>query len=230
MRRMTAKLKATAVLAVFMAISAEAGLAEEAAKPADVVPTHSFSGAYLAGRAAEFDNDLKSAVTYYKRALALDPGNADLEQTLLLALISQGRMDEALPYAEKLKDTPDVERFSRMALAIDAFHKKDYAAVRSALNLTTESDLDRLITSIMKSWAKVGEGDVDGALSDLESLEGPAWYDLFTAYQRAMIQAHADRKDGAISTFEEVFNELAPRSVAPDTFGRIAEVYAAFLS
>ena len=60
-----------------------------------------------------------------------------------LALIARGRFDESLSYAEKLKAVPDIERFSRVALAVDAFRKKDYAAAETWLKLTVESDLDR---------------------------------------------------------------------------------------
>src|SRR5690606_13328039 len=132
--------------AVFRAFSAQPVGAKDAEKAAGQVPTSSFSGAYLAGRAAEFEDDLKSAVTYYERALALDPQNIDLQQTLLLALVSLGEFDRALPYAEQLKEVPEVERFSRLTLAIEAFRQKDFAAAERWLHLVLESDLDRLIT------------------------------------------------------------------------------------
>ena len=95
----------------------------------------SFSGAYLAARVAEVDNDLEDAIAYYRKALAFDPENQPLQQSLMLALISEGRFDEALPYAEKLKAVAEIERFSRLALAVDAFRKKDYRAAETWLKL-----------------------------------------------------------------------------------------------
>jgi len=230
MRLTRATLNATAALAVFMAFSAQTVGAKDAEKAAGQVPTSTFSGAYLAGRAAEFEDDLKSAVTYYERALALDPDNADLQQTLLLALVSQGEIDKALPYADQLKAVPEVERFSRLTLAIDSFRKKDFAAAERWLNLVLESDLDRLITGIMTSWAKVGQGDTEAALTSLDNLQGPQWYDLFKSYHRALILANDGQAEEADAAFDEVVTELAPRSVAPDTMGRLAEVYASYLS
>ena len=38
----------------------------------------------------------------------------------MLALICEGRFEEALPYAEKLKTVAEIERFSRLALAVDS--------------------------------------------------------------------------------------------------------------
>ena len=40
---------------------------------------------------------------------------------------------------------PEVERFSRVALAVDAIRKKDYREAGTWLKLALESDLDRLI-------------------------------------------------------------------------------------
>ena len=62
-----------------------------AATAADTkVDITSFSGAYLAARVAEVDNDLDGAITFYKKALAFDPENQSLQQSVMLALISAG--------------------------------------------------------------------------------------------------------------------------------------------
>jgi tetratricopeptide (TPR) repeat protein len=202
-------------------------LAKEAAAE---VPTGSFSGAFLAARAAEADNDLDSAIAFYRRALSFQPGNISLQRSLLLALIANGKFDESLPYAEKLKKEPEVERFSRLALAVDAFRKKDYDDAQHWLQLVLESDLDRLITGVMTSWAMAGEGRIDAALSNLDGMEGPDWYGLFVDYHRALILARADRHDDAVDAFERVIGNLPAGSGAPDTYMRAAEAYAIYLA
>ena len=60
------------------------------AKRSQAVEIGSFTGAYLAARVAETDNDLDSAITYYQRTLDFDPDNQQLQQSLMLALISVG--------------------------------------------------------------------------------------------------------------------------------------------
>ena len=147
--------------------------------PAEPVEIGSLSGAFLAARIAEVDDDLNGAIAYYKRALSFDPTNQQLQQSLMLGLISQGRFDEALPYADKLKEVPDVERFSRLALAVDSFKKKDYTKAEYWLKLSLESDLDRLITGLMTAWAKIGGGSAKDALDHLDKLDGPEWYKIF---------------------------------------------------
>lgn len=120
------------------------------------IRVNSLSGAYLAARIAETDNDLDAAIAYYRRAHAFDPDNRTIQQSLLLGLISQGEFDEALPFADSLKETPEVERFSRLALATDAIRKGEFADAEHLLKLALSSDLDKLITGLMTGWAKLG--------------------------------------------------------------------------
>ncbi|WP_353642302.1 tetratricopeptide repeat protein [Mesorhizobium sp. WSM2239] len=207
-----------------------AGLPAEARQTAEPVEIGSFTGAYLAARVAEVDNDLDSAITYYKQALAFDPQNRQLQQSLMLALIAQGRFDESLPYAEKLKAVPDIERFSRVALAVDAFRKKDYAAAETMLKLAVESDLDRLITAVMTAWTKSGAGQSTEALAGLDKIKGPEWYALFKTYHRALIAESAGMTGEAEKAYQATFDNVSAGGAAPETWIRVAEAYAGFLA
>jgi len=227
MRRMSVGwLASVSALAGLMVIG-QPVLAKQSEEP---VKISSLSGAYLAARVAEVDNDLDGAITYYKRALAFDTENRDIQQSLMLALIAQGRFDESLPYAEKLKTVPDIERFSRLALAIDAIRKQDYKASENLLKLTVESDLDRLITSVMTAWSKAGAGDTRDALSYLEKLQGPDWYSLFTTYHRALIADAAGKSQDADKIYQSVIDNVAGGGAAPETWLRAAEAYASSLA
>ena len=200
---------------------------ESAAEPVEI---SSFSGAFLAARVAEVDDDLNGAIAYYKRALSFDPTNQQLQQSLMLGLISEGRFQEALPYAEKLKAVPDVERFSRLALAVDSFHKKDYAKAEYWLKLSLESDLDKLITGLMTAWAKAGGGDVKDALAYLDNMNGPEWYNIFVTYHRALIAEGAGMKKEADKAYAATVADVNAGSAAPETWLRAAEAYAGFLA
>ncbi|WP_378943960.1 tetratricopeptide repeat protein [Mesorhizobium sp. ANAO-SY3R2] len=215
-----------AALTGFTALT-QPGYAKQVTEPVEI---SSFSGAYLAARTAEADNDLDSAIAYYKRALAFDPEDAALQQSLMLALISQGRFDESLPYAQMLKTVPDVERFSRLALAVDTLRKKDYGATESWLKLALESDLDRLITGVMTAWTKQGEGKSGDGLKFLDTLQGPEWYELFKTYHRALIAEAAGQKDKADEIYRATIDNLGAGSAAPETWMRAAEAYAGFLA
>lgn len=196
----------------------------------DPVEIGNFSGAYLAARVAEVDNDLDSAILYYKQALAFDPKDEALQQSVMLALINSGRFDEALPYAEKLKSVADVERFSRLALAIDSLRKKDYPKTEIWLKIALESDLDRLISGVMTAWTKEGAGDASDAYATLGELQGPEWYGLFKNYHRGLIAETAGDMAEADKAYAEAVDNMAAGGAAPETWLRAAEAYVGFLS
>ncbi|MEO3386147.1 tetratricopeptide repeat protein [Mesorhizobium sp. CAU 1741] len=221
----TGRLIAAAGVAALTLIGSPATASErEAAR------VYSLSGAFLAARTADSDNDLEAAIAYYRRALSFDPDNQAVQQSLLLGLISNGEFDKALPYAEKLKEAPDVERFSRLALGVDAIRKGDYANAEHLLKLTLESDLDRLITGIMTAWAKLGGGDASGALAHVDNMSGPEWYNIFVAYHRALIAEQGGDAATARAAYESASTNVSAGAAAPDAYLRLMEAYAGFLA
>ncbi|MER8535401.1 tetratricopeptide repeat protein [Mesorhizobium sp. M1005] len=214
-------------IATGMAISALPAHAKQIAEPVRIT---SFSGAYLAARIADGDNDLDSAISYYKQALAFDPNDTGLQQSLMLSLIAQGRFDESLVYADKLKAVPDVERFSRLALAIDSFHKKDFSKAEYWLKLSLESDLDRLISGVMTGWAKQGAGDAGEAMASIDKLQGPDWFSLFKSFHRALIADASGLPDRADALYTATVQDTAAGGAAPETWMRNAQAYASFLA
>lgn len=216
-----------AATGLMVSVSGQAVLAAQSSAPVEI---GSFSGAYLAARVAEVDNDLQGAIAYYKKALDFDPENQPLQQSLMLTLVSEGRFDEALPYAEKLKTAPEIERLARLALAIDAFRKKDYRAAEPLLTLAEESDLDGLIAKVMSAWAKLGAGDKNGAMATLDDLAGPDWYGLFVSYSKGLVAEQAGLNEEADVAYQSAVDDVAAGGAAPDAWLRAAEAYAGFLA
>ncbi|MER9404285.1 tetratricopeptide repeat protein [Mesorhizobium caraganae] len=210
-----------------MAISPLPTYAKESTDPVKIT---SFSGAYLAARIAEGDNDLDNAIAYYKQALAFNPGDTSLQQSLMLSLIAQGRFEESLVYADKLKEVPDVERFSRLALAVDSFHKKDFTKAQYWLKLSLESDLDRLISGVMSGWAQEGAGDATEAMASIDKLQGPDWFGLFKSFHRALIADASGMSDKADALYDATLTDTTAGGAAPETWMRNAQAYASFLA
>jgi tetratricopeptide (TPR) repeat protein len=219
------------MLAALLAAGTAAGTAGGWAKETGAnFDAGSFSGAFLAARSAEVDNDLAAAIGYYRNALSYDRENQGLMQSLMLALISKGEFDQSLPYASQLKDVPEAERFAHMALAIDAFRKKDYRAADDLLQMSSRADLDRLVNSIMSAWAMAGYDDVDGAIDSLNKLNGPEWFGIFVAYHKALILEQANRDAPARAAYKALVDDMASGGAAPDTYLRGVEAYARYLA
>jgi tetratricopeptide (TPR) repeat protein len=227
MRQGRARWLAGLAIVAGMAISPLPAYAKESTDPVKIT---SFSGAYLAARIAEGDNDLDNAIAYYKQALAFNPGDTSLQQSLMLSLIAQGRFEESLVYADKLKEVPDVERFSRLALAIDSFHKKDFTKAQYWLKLSLESDLDRLISGVMSGWAQEGAGDPTEAMASIDKLQGPDWFGLFKSFHRALIADAAGMSDKADAIYAATLADTTAGGAAPETWMRNAQAYASFLA
>ncbi|MDQ2704561.1 MAG: tetratricopeptide repeat protein, partial [Pseudomonadota bacterium] len=158
-----------------------------------------------------------------------DPDNRPLQQSLMLALISEGRFDEALPYAGELKNTPEIQRLARLALAIDAFRQKEYRVAEPLLTVEA-SDLDGLIARIMIAWARLGAGDHDAAMTTLDELTGPDWYGLFVNYSKGLVAEEAGLNEEADAAYQSAIDDMAAGGAAPDAWLRAAEAYAGFLA
>ncbi len=227
MRRNLASWTALVGVLSALAFSTPPALAQERT---ETVRAGSFAGAYLAGRIAETDNDLASAIAYYRRALSFDPDNRGLQQSLMLALISTGEFDDALAHADRLRDVPEVNRFSRLALAVDALRGQEFAAARELIAPVAQSDLDRMISGVITAWALAGEGDGEGALARLDTLKGPEWFAVFVGYHRGLIAEQAGMAEIAEEAYRSVVANVDAGSAAPDTFLRAAEAQARFLA
>ncbi len=202
--------------------------AQTQAAPVIVPHASSFPGAYLAGRIAEIDNNLPVAIAYYRQALVFDPFNQSMKRDLLLSYLTDGQLDEALPFARALKNVPEVERFSRIVLAIEAFNNKHYRTARTNLNLSQQSEMDRLATGLMGAWTFLGEGRPKDALSAITKLDGPVWYDLFKTYISALIADSAGQPKTADKFYAQAVADKEGGSAAPDTYERIIYAYADF--
>lgn len=226
MRQRRARWLSSLAILAGLAAQTQPGFASQASAPVEI---NSFSGAYLSARVAENDNDLDNAINYYKQALAFAPEDTQLQQSLMLSLIAQGRFEESLPYADKLKEVPDIERFSRLALAVDSFKKKDFAKAQYWLKLSLGADLDKLICGVMTGWAMQGAGQGTEAMDYVGKLEGPEWFDLFKAYHRALIADAAGQTDKADAAYAEAIGNTSAGGAAPETWMRAAQAYATFL-
>ncbi len=222
------KLFGSVMGATLAAMTFGAAAAEAATGNPPALNSGTLSGAFLSARSAERSNDYSNAISFYRQALTFDPKNSELRQSLLLVLLTDGQFKQALPIADELKSVPEIERFSRLALGIDALNRKQYQKVNTLMMLSLQSDLDRMITGLISAWAKAGAGKPNEALSMIDKLQGPEGFTLFKTYNSALIADMAGQKDKAATFYQSALDDKANMAAAPDTYERLIEAFASF--
>ncbi|RIK97765.1 MAG: hypothetical protein DCC71_21490 [Proteobacteria bacterium] len=97
---------------------------------------------YLVGRQLELDGQVDQALAAYERAIAKDPGSPLLARTTAELLARNGRIDEAVPYAERARslDPDDVDL--RLFLGTLYRIRKDTAAAERTLRSEDGKPID----------------------------------------------------------------------------------------
>lgn len=215
-------------LAVAAGLTAALAVTPARAETPDVLeqPSRTFAGAFLAANAARSEHDFGAAARFFDQALRYDPSNISLKRDLLVSLITDGQIEAAVPYAQKLRDENDVERIARLVLGVDAIADGRFDDAQPLLILRVENDLERLLTGVLRAWAHQGNGNTDRALAMIDDLRGPEWFGLFTAYHGALIADAAQMSDEADRRFAAAMNDQTGGSASPLTYLRLADAYA----
>ncbi len=158
------------------------------------------SGAYLAARIAEAENDFRAAASWYGRAMLADPGNPALLDGALLAEIGAGNLPSAIEVATKRKEIGsrlglDPSQLAELALLADEANREDYAAIQAAA--TDGRDLGDLANQLVLAWAKVGDGRMSEAIESFDALTQKKGYEAFGYYHKALALASVGDFEGA---------------------------------
>lgn len=171
--------------------------------PSDLPIT--LSGSYLAGRLAGFEKDYSYAAAFYQETLAADPENKMLLERTFLLKLANGDIVEAAYYASELERL-DVRNFlAQLVLAAEATLQGNYADADAALKVNSAGPLAQLSSEISRAWALYGLGQTDLALSTIEQLNGPEWFEVFKATHGALILQAAGRNEEALKQIEAAY-------------------------
>lgn len=154
------------------------------------------SGAYLAARIAETENDFRAAAAWYGKAILADSGNPQLLDGAILAEIGIGDFALAIEAASLRKALDgEVSQLAELALFADEAKREDYAALVAGPK--GGRDLGDLANSLVVAWAKVGEGKMSEALDDFDALTKKKGYEAFGYYHKALALASVGDFEGA---------------------------------
>ena len=188
---MTTFLFRTLSAAALIAASSSAVLAES--------QPEGLAGAYLAGRAANYDNDFSAAASYYTRALVRDPSNPVLMEQVVYAQLAQGDLKRAVPVAGRLWDLGARSQAANIAMIGGLALKKDYAAILS--RDPEQHQIHPLVDGLLDGWAHLGAGQVDKALVAFDQTAEEAALRPFALYHKALALASVGNYGGAEALF-----------------------------
>ena len=180
------------------------------------------AGPYLAARQADRSRDFAAAVEYGIRAIARDPKDTGLMETLLVAEIGLGAFDQAVPIARRLHALEDGNKIAGLVLLAASIKAEDWPGVEAALQdkVSIGGSLDDLIGG----WALFGQGDREAAFKVFKKLGKAGETGQIALYNLAIAHALA----GGFKAAAEILSGQAGGEVQLDRKGIIA--YAQILS
>lgn len=154
------------------------------------------SGAYLAARIAESENDFRAAATWYGKAIIADSSNPQLLDGAILAEIGIGDFGLAIEAAKLRKAVEgEASQLAEMALLADEAKREDYAAILTAAD--AGRDVGQLTNALVAAWAKVGEGKMSEAVEAFDSVTKQKGFEAFGYYHKALALASVGDFEGA---------------------------------
>lgn len=174
------------------------------------------AGSYLAARQATMDRSFRTLVGYATRALATDPKNPALLESVISAHISMGAFDKAQSYATVLTGLEPSNQLAAMTHLTVLAQAGDYDGLVAALE--EGQSISTVVDGLMLAWAHVGQGDMSGALALFDQGTGIGQgFEGFGAYNKALALALV----GDFETALELFNDT---EIRPSRVSVIAQV------
>jgi tetratricopeptide (TPR) repeat protein len=154
------------------------------------------SGAYLAARIAEAENDFRAASGWYGQAIIADSGNPTLLDGAILAQIGIGDFGLAIDAARVRKDLEGApSQLAEMTLLADEAKREDYVAIQAAAK--AGRDVGDLANQLILAWARVGEGKMSEALDAFDAVAKTKGYEAFGYFHKALALASVGDFEGA---------------------------------
>jgi tetratricopeptide (TPR) repeat protein len=180
------------------------------------------AGEYLAARHAQATQDTTLAAELYHRALVDDPDNPDLLRRTFQLLSANGRIDDALPIAQRIATAaPNAALPTLTLLSEDVRLHRFNAALTRAQGIPNEG-LISFVRPLAVAWAEAGIGNKAAAEAELKALSSKTGFDLFAAFHTALIDDLLGDQAGARAAYDA--------AVAANTaqFVRVTEAAGAF--
>lgn len=160
------------------------------------------AGPYLAARQATMDRSFQDLTAYAARALASDPKNPVLLESVISAHISMGDFDATKGYAALLSQIEPGNQIAAMAELTLLAREGDYDGLIAALE--AGQSISTVVDGLMLAWAHVGQGDMSGALELFDEGTGMGeGFEHFGSYNKALALGLVGDYEGALAILTE---------------------------
>ena len=176
------------------------------------------SGAYLAARQAGFENDFRAAADYFSDALRRDRDNTQLLDKALTALVSLGEVDRGEALARRLREAGIDNQITNLTLYAAQVERGEWEGVLADLDVPHK--VGPLYDGLLRAWALVGAGRMQGALEAFDKVAENSATASFGLYHKALALASAGDFEGAA----EVFASPGAEGLASTRRGLLAKV------
>jgi len=180
-------------------------------------------GDYLSARLAASQHDLPEAARLYRSSLQADPNNPDLLDHAFLYTAAAGDVAEAAKLASRIVQTAPDDRPARLALAVEAMKRGDFAAARMQIAQSAKGPFTALTLSLLDAWAAAGAGDIKQSLADLKDVTAQGGTEALAAYHRALVLDLAGQNDDAEAAYKEALTAGGSSPRVVDAYGRFLE-------
>jgi tetratricopeptide (TPR) repeat protein len=175
----------------------------------DSVPNlgKSLFGNYLAGRHAQFDSNPHFAIEYYRSVLKNTPNNTDLLRRIVMLLVSEGKIGEALPTAKRLlKLSKDKANSARLIVALSEIKNENYGKAIEQIDQLPEGGLNTFSVPMLKAWLLAGQTKYDEALKILDKKTSNKGLEALFGIHGALISELSGNTEDAIARYKKTAN------------------------
>ncbi|MEE2746559.1 MAG: tetratricopeptide repeat protein [Pseudomonadota bacterium] len=168
-----------------------------------VDPPSSRLGDFLAGYFAESALDGKAAIGFFRSNLAANPDNKVTQTKLLSILVSEGKINSAIPLAKKLIETnaPNLD-LAILLVALDELLKGDCLQARIDLAKLPDTGVTAYAVPVIEAWCLIKENKQNKAIQLLEiKMTNPGTVAFFGPHA-SLIAERANKTDQAIRYME----------------------------
>ncbi len=159
------------------------------------------SGSYLAGRQAIYQSDYEAAERYYTLALAADPQNDKLLESVVLARLALGQVERALPVAKAIEERGLPSQAARMVISTDLIVDEKFDELL-ARDPETQG-VGPLVDGLLIAWTLLGQGEMTKAMEKFDEVSTQDGLREFALYHKAMALASIGDFEGAEAVFSD---------------------------